>query len=228
MPDYRAGLDGQIRGIRIGMVQEAMQADFLNPQVKAAVAKAIADLGALGASIDEVSIPLLPSAAAVTRAIIGVESAALHHNWIRTRLYEYDHNVQVDYLTGSVTPAHLYYKAQKLRELIRRQVLTALQRVDVLALPSSSEPAPLLPQRSGLQSQEEARQRMAGRRSLTGVFNLANVPVLSVPCGFVAVEGKDLPVGLQLAGQPFADGLLLKVAHAYEQHTPWHTRRPPV
>jgi aspartyl-tRNA(Asn)/glutamyl-tRNA(Gln) amidotransferase subunit A len=69
---------------------------------------------------------------------------------------------------------------------------------------------------------------MSGRRSLTGVFNLANVPALSMPCGFVSVEGNELPIGLQLAGRPFEDGLLLKLAHAYEQVTPWHTRRPPI
>jgi aspartyl-tRNA(Asn)/glutamyl-tRNA(Gln) amidotransferase subunit A len=115
-----------------------------------------------------------------------------------------------------------------LRELIRREVLAALRTVDVLALPSSSEPAPLLPAEPGIKSKEEARQRMAGRRSLTGAFNLASVPALSVPCGVVAVEGKDLPVGLQLVGHPFDDGLLLRVAHAYEQATPWHTRRPPI
>jgi aspartyl-tRNA(Asn)/glutamyl-tRNA(Gln) amidotransferase subunit A len=107
-------------------------------------------------------------------------------------------------------------------------VLDALQTVDVLALPSSSDPAPLLPQGSGLRSKEEARQRMSGRRSLTGVFNLASVPALSVPCGFVTVEGKALPIGLQLAGRPFDDGLLLRVAYAHEQATAWHTRRPPL
>jgi aspartyl-tRNA(Asn)/glutamyl-tRNA(Gln) amidotransferase subunit A len=228
VPDYRAELHGQVRGLRIGLVQEAMHADFLNPQVKAAVGAAVTHLGTQGASITEVSIPLLSIAAAVTRAILGVESAVLHHDWIRTRLHEYDHNVQLDFLTGAITPAQLYYKAQQLRELIRRQVFAALQQVDVLALPSSSEPAPLLPQQAGLRSKEEARLRMSGRRSLTGVFNLANVPALSVPCGFAVVDGKDLPVGLQLAGLPFTDGLLLRVAHAYEQSTTWHTRRPPV
>ena len=69
---------------------------------------------------------------------------------------------------------------------------------------------------------------MAGRRSFTGVFNLANVPALCVPCGFASVDEKDLPIGLQLAGKPFDDGLLLQVAHAYEQSTTWHTRRPPL
>jgi aspartyl-tRNA(Asn)/glutamyl-tRNA(Gln) amidotransferase subunit A len=228
VPDYRAGLTGQVRRLRIGVVKEAMNADFLHPQVKATVGKAIADLGKLGVSVEEVSIPLLDRAAAVTRAILAVESAAIHHDWLRTRLQDYDHNVQIDFLTGGIMPAQLYYKAQQLRELTRRQVLKALEAMDVLALPSSSEPAALLPTAPGLKSKEEARQRMSGRRSLTGVFNLANVPALSVPCGFAAVEGKDLPIGLQLAGRPFADGLLLKVAHAYEQSTPWHTRRPPI
>ena len=228
VPDYRAGLNGQIRGVRLGVIKEAIEADFLHPQVQAAVTKAIADLGTLGATIVEVSIPLLPSAAAVTRAILAVESASIHHDWIRTRLRDYDHNVQIDFLTGALLPAQLYYKAQQLRELTRRQVFAALQQADVLALPGSSEPAALLPSEPGIQSKEEARQRMAGRRSFTGVFNLANVPALCVPCGFAAVDGKDLPIGLQLAGKPFDDGLLLKVAHAYEQSTAWHTQRPPI
>jgi aspartyl-tRNA(Asn)/glutamyl-tRNA(Gln) amidotransferase subunit A len=228
VPDYRAGLARGVKGVRIGLVKEAMEADFIHPQVKAALSKAVSDLEDQGVSVDEVSIPLLTSAAAVTRAILAVESASLHHDWLRTRLHEYDHNVQIDFLTGAIIPAQLYYKAQKIRSLIRQQVFVALQKVDVLALPSSSEPAPLLPQGAGLKSKDEARQRMSGRRSLTGVFNLANVPALSVPCGFVSVEGKALPVGLQLAGRPFDDGLLLWVAHAYEQATPWHTQRPPI
>ena len=228
VPDYRAGLDGQVRGVRIGVVTEAVEADFVDPQVRVAVSKSIADLGELGASIEEVSIPLLETAAAVGRALIAVESAAIQHDPIRTRLHDFDHNVQVGYLTGSVIPAQLYYKAQRLRELIRGQVFEALKKVDVLALPCSSEAAPLILSASGLRSKEEARLRMSGRRSFTGVFNLASVPAVSVPCGFVSVDAKDLPIGLQLAGRPFEDGLLLKVAHAYEQSTTWHTRRPPI
>ena len=84
----------------------------------------------------------MESAAAVTRALISVEAAAIQHDWIRTRLDEYDHNVRVDYLSGAILPAEYYYKAQRLRELIRGQVFGALQKVDVLALPSSSEAAP--------------------------------------------------------------------------------------
>jgi aspartyl-tRNA(Asn)/glutamyl-tRNA(Gln) amidotransferase subunit A len=221
-------LGDSIQGLRVGVVREAVGADFLNPQVRSAIAQALTDLEYLGATLTDVSLPLLSSAAAVTRAILAVESASLHHDWVRHRLHEYDHNVAIDFLTGSLLPASLYYKAQKLRELTRRQVLEVLQNVDVLALPSSSEPAPLLPQTPGIKSKDEATERMAGRRSLTGVFNLASVPALSVPCGFVSVDGSDLPIGLQLAGRPFEDALLLKTAHAYEQHTTWHTRRPPI
>jgi aspartyl-tRNA(Asn)/glutamyl-tRNA(Gln) amidotransferase subunit A len=228
VPDYRAGLADGVKGLRIGLVKEAQEAEFVNPQVRAAVSTAVKSLQEQGLSVAEVSIPLLTAAAAVTRAIIAVEGASLHHDWLRTRLSEYDHNVQIDFLTGAVIPAQLYYKAQKIRALTRQQVLDALQTVDVLALPSSSEPAPLLPRGAGLSSKEEARQRMSGRRSLTGVFNLANVPALSVPCGFVTVDGKELPIGLQLAGRPFEDGLLLRVAYAYEQAASWHTRRPPI
>jgi aspartyl-tRNA(Asn)/glutamyl-tRNA(Gln) amidotransferase subunit A len=228
VPNFRAALTDGVKGVRIGVVKEAMDAEFVHPQVQAAVARAVADMKEQGVSVEEVPIPLMTSAAAVTRAILAVESASLHHNWLKTRLHEYDHNVQIDFLTGAIIPAQLYYKTQKLRALTRQQVLAALQKVDVLALPSSSEPAPLLPQGAGLKSKDEARQRMSGRRSLTGVFNLANVPALSVPCGFVSVAGKELPIGLQLAGRPFSDGLLLRVAHAYEQATPWHTRRPPI
>ena len=228
VPDYRAGLGESIQGLRVGVIREAVGADFLHPQVQSAITQALTDLEHLGATLTDVSLPLLPSAAAVTRAILAVESASLHHDWVRNRLHEYDHNVAIDFLTGSLLPAPLYYKAQKLRELTRRQVLEVLQNVDVLALPSSSEPAPLLPQMPGIKSKDEATERMAGRRSLTGVFNLASVPALSVPCGFVSEDGWALPIGLQLAGRPFEDALLLKTAYAYEQHTSWHTRRPPI
>jgi aspartyl-tRNA(Asn)/glutamyl-tRNA(Gln) amidotransferase subunit A len=109
VPDYRAELTRGMNGVRLGMVKEAIDAEFVHPQVKAAVAKSVADLKEQGVSVDEVSVPLLTSAAAVTRAILAVESASLHHDWLRTRLHDYDHNVQIDFLTGAIIPAQLYY-----------------------------------------------------------------------------------------------------------------------
>lgn len=227
-PDYTSGLGDDIKGVRIGVVREAMSAAFLDPRVRDCVAQAIARLGRLGASIEEVSIPSLEVGAVATRVILGVESAAVHRDWIRTRMSEYEHNVLIDLITGSIMPAQLYYKAQKLRELVRVQVFEALDRVDLLVMPTSSEPAAMIETKPGLESKEQAHQRVSGRRTFSAVFNLASVPALSVPCGFITEDGVDLPTGLQLAGRPFDDGLLLKVAHAYEQSTTWHTRRPPV
>ena len=70
---------------------------------------------------------------------------------------------------------------------------------------------------------EESRR--AGVRSYTGSFNLAGVPAISVPCGFTS---DNLPISLQIVGRPFEDATVMKVAHAYEQATTWHTRRPPI
>ncbi len=227
--DYQSQLNGDIRGLRIGVVREGLYADFVQPQVRETVAKAIGTLESLGASIDEVSIPLMPYTAAINRIHIEVEAAPSHREWLATQSQNYDHNVRTDFLTGCVVPGQLYYKALKLRELIRAQVFDALSKVDVLALPNTSEPAPLINDKPGIFSQEEAITRMSGRRSLTGSFNLASVPALAVHCGFVSAEGSPkLPTALQLAGRPFSDGLLLRVAHRFQQATPWHIQRPPI
>ena len=227
-PDYRKALEGDIKGLKVGIVKEALYADFVQADIRDTVSKAIEQLEELGADVQEVSIPLLPYTASINRIHIEVEAAPMHRNWLQTRADEYDHNVRTDFLTGSVLPAQLYYKAQKLRELIRRQVFQVLDEVDVLALPNTSEPAPLINTKPGIFSKEEAISRMSGRRSLSGSFNLASVPALAVHCGFVTSTGTMMPTALQLAGRPFSDALLLKVAHLYQQATQWHTQRPPI
>jgi aspartyl-tRNA(Asn)/glutamyl-tRNA(Gln) amidotransferase subunit A len=83
----------------------------------------------------------------------------------------------------------------------------------------------LLPGEAGVKSQEDARSRISGVRNFTGAFNVAGVPALSIPCGFSA---DNLPLSLQIVGRPMADGLLMRVAHAYQQVTDWHRRRPPL
>ena len=133
-------------------------------------------------------------------------------------------------LTAILTPAQAYYKAQKVRTLIRQAVLDALEEVDVIALPTSPTVAPLLPAEAGIKSQEDARSRIAGVRNFTGAFNVAGVPALSIPCGFTTASdsGVSLPLSLQLVGKPMSEALLFRLAHAYQQATDWHLRRPPL
>ena len=225
VPDYRAALTGNISGLRVGVISERMDAPNLDPEMRDAVTAAIGTLGELGADASEVSIPLAPSAGALSMTIIGVEWANLHRQTFEPNFEQLDQNNQIRFLTGLVIPAQAYNKAQKLRALLREQVLSALEDVDVLALPSGIGPAPPVESIPGIQSKEHALAGLNARISFTGPFNLANVPAISFPCGFTE---SGLPLGLQIVGKPFAEETLFRVAHAYEQATDWHTRRPPI
>ena len=225
VPDYRAALTGDITGLRVGVVAERMDAPNLDPEMRAAVAAAIGTLGDLGADTREVSIPLAPAAGALSMTIIGVEWSNLHRRMFEANFEQLDRNNQIRFLTGLVIPAQAYQKAQKLRAMLRQQVLSALADVDVLALPSGVGPAPPVESVPGVPSKEMALAGLNARISFTGPFNLANVPAISVPCGFTE---SGLPLGLQIVGRPFAEETLFRAAHAYEQATTWHTRRPPI
>ncbi|MQG10615.1 MAG: aspartyl/glutamyl-tRNA amidotransferase subunit A, partial [SAR202 cluster bacterium] len=225
VPDYLAALTGDISGIKLGVVQERMDSPNLDPEFRDTVAKAISVLGELGASSEDVSIPLAPNAGALTMSILNVEWSNLHRPLFEPNIDELDHNNKIRFLTGSVIPAQFYYKAQKIRAMLRQQILDALEKVDVLVLPTGPVTAPPVESVPGIQSKEHALTGLAGRISFTGPFNLAGTPAISVPCGFSAVG---MPMGLQIVGRSFAEETVLKVAHAYEQNTDWHNRRAPV
>ncbi len=225
VPDYRQALTGDIEGIKLGVVQERMDSLNLDPEFRDTVAKAISVLGELGASSEDVSIPLAPNAGALTMSILSVEWSNLHRPLFEPNIDELDHNNKIRFLTGSVIPAQYYYKAQKIRAVLRQQILDALEKVDVLVLPTGPVTAPPVESVPGIQSKEHALTGLAGRISFTGPFNLAGTPALSVPCGFSAAG---MPMGLQIVGRPFAEETVLRVAHAYEQATEWHNRRAPI
>ena len=225
VPDYRAALDGNIQGIRVGIMTEKVDGPDVDPQVRDAVVKAFGILGELGADVKEVSLPLIDKAGAFSKAIIDMDSAGVHYERLKERPNDYDHNTRVRLLTAILTPAQHYYKAQKLRSLFRRQLLELLEGVDVLVLPTSPAPAPKIPAGPGITSREDADGRIFGVRNFTGPFNLANVPALAMPCGFTS---DNLPISLQIAGRPFEEATVMRVGHAYERATTWHTRRPPI
>ena len=225
VPDYRQALTGDIEGIKLGVVQERMDSPNLDREFRDTVAKAISVLGELGASSEDVSIPLAPNAGALTMSILSVEWSNLHRPLFEPNIDELDHNNKIRFLTGSVIPAQYYYKAQKIRAVLRQQILDALEKVDVLVLPTGPVTAPPVESVPGIQSKEHALTGLAGRISFTGPFNLAGTPALSVPCGFSAAG---MPMGLQIVGRPFAEETVLRVAHAYEQATEWHNRRAPI
>ena len=225
VPDYLSMLTGEIRGLKVGVIQERVDTEAVDPEVRDNVVQAIAVLGELGADIQEVSIPLIVHSAAISNTIILTDAAGVHRQGIDEHLGEYDHNIQIRLLVGSIIPAQAHQKAVKLRQVLRQQILDALEKVDVLVMPTSSIPASPIPPKAGIGSKQEVLDGLAGRRSFTAPFNVANTPALSINCGFTS---QLLPVGFQIAGKPFDEGTLFRVAHAYEQATDWHTRRPPI
>ena len=225
-PDHRAALTGDVRGLRVGIVRELTSGGETDPEMRDAVRAAVAALARLGAAVDEVSLPLLPSAGAAFMAICDSEGAARHLGWLRTRPGDYDRGTRRRLLAAGLIPATLLQKAEQARALIRAEVLDALKRFDVLVAPTSHRPAPAIAAfTSPIASTAEAAARFFTRRSFTTPASLAGTPALAVPCGF---SGSGLPLSLQIIGRRFDDATVLRVGHAYEQATDWHRRRPPL
>ena len=222
VPDYTAALDGDVSHLKVGVVSEIMTSHWLEPEVRDVVVKATAVLGELGATVEEVSIPLVAHANTIAGTALSAETALDQGHSIRSRLDEYGHDNTIMLLTASLIPAQAYYKAQKLRELLRRQVHDTLERYDVLVFPTSGRTAPERLEDDRTIDSKEASARIPFMFNNTA--NLASVPGISVPCG---LSPADMPVGLQVVGKPFAEETVFKVAHAYEQATDWHTMRPP-
>ncbi len=225
VPNYLKALDGNIQGIKIGVIRDKVDSPLLDPEFHSAVTVALGVLGDLGPHFQDVSLPLTEQAGFISMALILVEWASVHRSTFEPNFQRLDHNNKYRFVTGIILPAQAYYKAQKLRAMLRQQILDALEQVDVLVLPGSHVTARPVESEPGLQSKEQIAAGMAGRISFTGPFNLAGTPALTLPCGF---SSDDMPMGLQIVGKPFAEEMVLKVAHAYEQNTDWHNRKPPI
>ena len=228
VPDYVAALTGNIRGLKVGVVKELMDPALgLDWQTREAVEAAIQTLAELGAEVREVSLPLAQQTGAIVRTITHTERVSLRPEWLRERPEDYHVNTRIAFMTGNLIPGQVYYKAQKLRAIIRQQVLDLLEDVDVLVQPTSSGPAGKLDFTTGVPSKESAAQALV-EGSYRGPYSLSGAPALSIPCGYTSDGDGALPLALQIAGRPFAEATVLNVAYAYEQATPWHNRKPPI
>jgi aspartyl-tRNA(Asn)/glutamyl-tRNA(Gln) amidotransferase subunit A len=221
VPDYAAALTDDIQGVRLGIPRE-FYFEQLDADVGEAVSAAIQTLERAGARVEEVSLPLSKYAAAAGRIISWAEAAEIHEKFLKKRAADYSPDVRTGFLVGQLVLGKHYMKAQRVRSLIRQEMAAVLRRVDALVTPTAAVPAPRIGQTTVTVGQEEIEIMWALSR-LTRPANLTGFPALSVPCGFTQ-DG--LPIGLQLIGRPFAEAAILQIAHAYEQNTPWHQRRP--
>jgi aspartyl-tRNA(Asn)/glutamyl-tRNA(Gln) amidotransferase subunit A len=245
VPDFTAGLDRDLKGVRLGIPREYF-IDGIDPQVDAAVRAAIKQYETLGAEIVEVSLPHTDYAVGVYYILATAEASAnlarfdgvrygyraenpvnLLDHYGRTREEGFGPEVKRRIILGTYVLSSGYYdayylRAQKVRTLIRRDFNEAFEKVDAIICPTSPEPAFKAGERTG----DPLKMYLAD--IFTIATNLSGNPGISIPCGFATTDGVELPIGLQLIGKPFEEAALLNIANAYEQSTAWHTRRPPL
>jgi aspartyl-tRNA(Asn)/glutamyl-tRNA(Gln) amidotransferase subunit A len=240
VPDYAAGLTGDIQGLRLGLPREYLGGG-LDPEVKAATEGALHQLESLGAELVEISLPHTGYAAATYYIIAPAEASAnlARFDGIRyglrvdgrdpielyagTRGQGFGAEVKRRIMLGTYVLSSGYYdayylRAQKVRTLIRRDFLQAFERVDAVVAPVTPTAAFKL----GEKVDDPLQMYLSDVFTLS--CNLAGICGVSVPCGFTAQP--KLPVGLQVLGPPLGEATVLRVAHAFEQATHWHRERP--
>ena len=239
-PDYTRALIPDVRGMKIGVVKE-MFGEGVEPQVRDTVLEAARVLEQAGAIVDwEVSLSLTEYALPVYYILAPSEASSnlarydgvkYGYSWDgaadmwegmeRTRQHGFGPEVKRRILLGAYALSSGYYdayyrKAQQVRTLIRREYEDAFTRFDVLLTPTS----PTLPFGLGERTNDPLAMYLADICTIP--VNIAGVPAISLPCGFV--DG--LPVGLQLIGPSLGEETIIRAAYTYEQATDWHGMRP--
>ena len=221
VPDFTRALTGDVKGLRIGVPKEYFEVP-IDHEVERAVRQAIDLLGELGATVTEVSWPMYHQAAAISSVVLMAEGSACHSQLVRTSGSQLWEHVRLRLEAGFFFSGADYLQAQRARTLFNRECRDLLREVDILAGPT----LPITAHQIGATSVQVGRTKVGSVSSLTQytrAFNLTGFPAITVPCGF---SESGLPIGLQLAGRPFDEEAVLRAAHAYEQATDWHKRRP--
>ncbi len=225
VPDYSQSLEEGAKGLRIGVPREMFEFEGLDSETHDAVTRAVGVLEELGASAEEMTLPTSVRSGAVFIAIADVDAANFHADWLRTRGDDYDWSTRTRLESATLTPATAYIKAQRARELIRRELMDALDEFDVIVTPTGPVPAPTIAVSTGRPGGYYQGKVDLGRRRYTSPAALAGLPALSVPCGF---SRSGLPIGMQIIGKPFSEDLLFRVGHTYERVAGWYTSHPGV
>ena len=216
VPDYRAGLEEGISGMRVGLVRHFYERDAIaEPSVIDAMNAAVDVLQNLGAEVVEVELPSLDLFQACNRIITMAEAFAIHEHSLIHRPEDYGAVTRYRILPGAMVSAADYLAALRQQRECVEQTLAVLNGVDVLLTATTFGPAPV-------QAAMRAEANFA-RPPLTNPFNLTQLPAITI-CNGYSEEG--LPLAMQIAGRRFDEATCFKVARAYEHATPWRDRRP--
>jgi aspartyl-tRNA(Asn)/glutamyl-tRNA(Gln) amidotransferase subunit A len=243
VPDFAAALEKGVKGLKLGLPKEYF-IEGLDPEVEDAVRKAVANLEGQGAEVIDISLPHTEFALSTYYIIAPAEASAnlarfdgvrygfrakdthgLLDHYGKTREEGFGPEVKRRIILGTYVLSSGYYdayylRAQKVRTLIRQDFAKAFEKVDAIVCPTSPTPAFKLGERTS----DPLRMYLADIFTLAA--NIAGICGISVPCGFLEREGKQLPVGLQILGKELDESTVLQVARAYEQSTSWHEVKP--
>ena len=239
VPDYRGELNNSLQGLRIGLPKEYFT-DSLDAGVQQVIQNAIREYEKLGATVKEISLPRSELAIPAYYVIAPAEASSnlsrfdgvrfghrcddpedLLDLYKRSRAEGFGREVKRRIIAGTYALSEGYYdayylKAQRLRRMIKNDFVTALNEVDVIMGPTSPTPAFNIGEKSG----DPMSMYLGDIYTISA--NLAGIPGISIPCGFV----NDRPVGLQIMGNYFEESRLLNAAHQYQLHTDWHQQAP--
>jgi aspartyl-tRNA(Asn)/glutamyl-tRNA(Gln) amidotransferase subunit A len=216
LPDYVSGLTGSVNGLRVGVPREFFfDHPDLDPAIRDAATTAIDQLRAAGAQVRDVALPHVSVWRIAQRTIMLSEAYAYHQVSLQRSPELYGKHTRRTILEGALFSGADFVQAQRVRSIVKRDVLEAMADLDVLITPTTP----------GVAQVFEGTDPDATRDlpSFTSIWNLTGQPAASVCCGFT---DDNLPIGLQIIGKPFDEATVLRVADAYQQLTDWHTRAP--
>ncbi len=225
VPDYEAGLDGDLRGQRIGVPTNVFF-DGADGPVVAAVQAAVEVLKARGATVVPIKLPLMDAVAAFGSIVSRVEAATIHAEWMRHDSQAYGQHISGRMYPGYAIPAPYYVESLARRgPILKAFAAEVFAQVDVLVTPTIKTCIPTLEETDIDHGPPGTEHRFMAVSLNCRPFNYLGLPAVSAPCG---LDPNGSPIGLQIAGRPFAEGRVLKLADAYQRDTDWHRRLPPI
>jgi aspartyl-tRNA(Asn)/glutamyl-tRNA(Gln) amidotransferase subunit A len=218
VPPYVDGLTGSVEGLRVGVpMPYFFDSPELDPETAAAVLAMVEVLRSAGAIVSETVIPYAKEAKDANTLTMTAEAFAYHRHNLVNRWEDYGKFTRPVLARGALTTAADFAQAQRFRSVFRRKMAKLFTSYDVLVTPGGLGPAEKI-------EQMDMDKRLV-QPSFTGQWNLSGLPAVVLPCG---ANDMGLPLPVQIIGKPFAEGMVLRVADAYQRQTQWHLRQPPV
>ena len=226
VPNYNAALKEKTSSLRVGIAHPFFF-DGLAPEIEAATEEALGVLRKITAGIKEIST--VPVDNITDRTVIAAEAYAYHAEFVQKTPEQYQTPTLAAIRTGAQISARDYIMAQRELAHLRRDIGKVFESVDVIVAPTSPITTPTISAFNDAFKDLSYPGSANDIRRLTlrntSPFDKYGLPTISVPCGFTS---SGLPIGIQIAGALGHDALVLQVAHAYEQATEWHKRKPNV